>query len=166
MHFFFSSTVQSVSQSHSSTSPVDKYLHLTITVWTGILPRPPSCATLKKENKIKKNPENPVLPIVPVRALGPALVRGPSPPASGDPRRDEAPLRSVSSGRPVRAQQLTVDVQAREHGKHRAQQECTNVTPHCRVCRRDSGPESWHGHQRFNNKRQAGRHGDALPGDV
>lgn len=81
----------------------------------------PSCTPVR--------PEYSVLPIVPVWALGPSFLRGPSP-GSGHSGWDENPLRSVSSDRNVRVKKLTVNIQARKHGKHRAQRECTYVTPH------------------------------------
>lgn len=64
--------------------------------------------------------------------------------ASRDSRCNGTPLRSVSSDRCVRVKQLIVDIQTRKYGKHCAQQECTNVTPHFAVCKHNSELVSWH----------------------
>lgn len=61
----------------------------------------------------------PVLPIVPMRFLGPGFVPSPG---YGDSRWVENSPRSVPSDRHVRVEQLTVNIQAGEHGKHHAQQ--------------------------------------------
>lgn len=61
--------------------------------------------------------------------LRPSFVDDPSP-ASGDPRRQGSSLRSISSERYFREKQFTIDVETGKYGEHRAQEQCTNVTPH------------------------------------
>lgn len=76
--------------------------------------------------------------------LGPSFVYDPAP-ASRDPRRQGSPLRSISSDRYFRQKQFTVDVETRKYGEHRAQEQCTNVTPHsAKFVNLDTEPKSRH----------------------
>lgn len=62
---------------------------------------------------------------------------------SGVLRGADQPLGSASDW-DVGVKQFTVHEQARKHGKHHAQHQCTNVAPHYRISRRALEGNSWH----------------------
>lgn len=102
------------------------------------------------------------LPIVPMWDLGPSFVYDPSP-ASRDPRRKGSRLWSVSSDRYFREKQFTVDVEPWKYGEHRAQKQCTNVTPHSAKFVISTRSRSHDIVRDFFNNSECARCGDALP---